>query len=154
MGARHSMATAEITHSDNLEEIVHDDRRKTSEENKLENRKNSAKEERVSVWVKKSVIEYERELKNLQIELLKLQNHVKEKGLKVLMIFEGRIKEMRFRITTQYGLPDVSAANMRTLGIVIEGKNGKDTFKEIIFSTGADIIKVKEYDYDFGKIHG
>ena len=69
-----------------------------------------------------------------------------------LMIFEGRIKEMRFRITTQYGLPDVSAANMRTLGIVIEGKNGKDTFKEIIFSTGADIIKVKEYDYDFGKI--
>ncbi|MDD5157380.1 polyphosphate kinase 2 [Sulfurimonas sp.] len=90
MGAKHAMATAEIINNESTEEIVHNDRRKSNEENKLENKKNSKKEERVSVWVKKSIIEYEKELKNLQIELLKLQNHVKEKGLKVLMIFEGR----------------------------------------------------------------
>lgn len=33
---------------------------------------------------------YEKELRNLQVELLKMQYHVKEKGLKVLIIMEGR----------------------------------------------------------------
>jgi polyphosphate kinase 2 len=45
---------------------------------------------RVPIWVKEEVLEYEDELEILQIELLKLQRHVKEKGLKMLMIFEGR----------------------------------------------------------------
>jgi polyphosphate kinase 2 len=36
------------------------------------------------------VNEYEEELKLLQIELLKMQNYVKENGLKMLLIFEGR----------------------------------------------------------------
>ncbi|APA49011.1 polyphosphate kinase 2 [Campylobacter jejuni] len=44
----------------------------------------------VSVKRKKSAIEYEKDLKNLQIELLKFQNHVKAKGLKVLILIEGR----------------------------------------------------------------
>src|SRR5210317_1981097 len=34
--------------------------------------------------------DYERELANLQIELVKLQEWIKEKGLKVVCIFEGR----------------------------------------------------------------
>lgn len=45
---------------------------------------------RVPVWIKKETLEYRKELRRLQIELLKLQNHVKEKGLKLLLIFEGR----------------------------------------------------------------
>ena len=45
---------------------------------------------RVAVWTKKETLEYEDELQTLQIELLKMQNHVKESGKKVLMIFEGR----------------------------------------------------------------
>jgi len=45
---------------------------------------------RVAVYVKKKTLEYEIDLKRLQIELLKLQNHVKEYGLRILMIFEGR----------------------------------------------------------------
>ena len=69
-----------------------------------------------------------------------------------MLNLEGRIKEMRFRITTQYGLPDKAPTNMRILGIVIEGKNGKDTFKEIVLNTGGDVISVKDYDYDYGKI--
>lgn len=48
------------------------------------------KEEKVQIWVKKSELKYEKELKKLQIELLKFQNHVKDKGLKVLIIIEGR----------------------------------------------------------------
>ena len=44
----------------------------------------------VSVKKKKSTIEYEKDLKNLQIELLKFQNYVKAKGLKVLILIEGR----------------------------------------------------------------
>ena len=54
------------------------------------NKGNKGKSKKVQIWVKKETLEYERELTNLQIELLKLQNHVKDKGLKVLMIFEGR----------------------------------------------------------------
>ncbi len=40
--------------------------------------------------MKKETLAYEEELKRLQVELLKFQNHVKDKGLRVLMIFEGR----------------------------------------------------------------
>lgn len=45
---------------------------------------------RVAVYVKKKTLDYEVELKRLQIELLKLQNHIKEHDQRVLMIFEGR----------------------------------------------------------------
>ena len=45
---------------------------------------------RVSVWVKRSTLEYEKKLRNLQIELLKVQNHVKTHGLRILILFEGR----------------------------------------------------------------
>jgi len=45
---------------------------------------------RVRIYVKKKTLNYEVELKRLQIELLKLQNHVKEHDLRILMIFEGR----------------------------------------------------------------
>ncbi|WP_373022063.1 polyphosphate kinase 2 [Sulfuricurvum sp.] len=69
---------------------MHEDRRKEQALPADEKRKNSSKEERLPIWVKQSVLEYEKELKTLQIELLKLQNHVKDKGLKILMIFEGR----------------------------------------------------------------
>ncbi|PWE20120.1 polyphosphate kinase 2 [Aliarcobacter skirrowii] len=47
-------------------------------------------ETKVQVWIKKDTLEYQKQLTLLQIELLKLQNYVKEKGLKVLVIFEGR----------------------------------------------------------------
>jgi len=62
----------------------------------MNNKKNKTKEslkdkpKMVAIWVKDEVLQYEDELKKLQIELLKMQNYVKEKGLKVLMIFEGR----------------------------------------------------------------
>ncbi len=55
--------------------------------------KNQGKHEakgRVKIYVKKKTLDYELELKRLQIELLKLQNHVKENDLRILMIFEGR----------------------------------------------------------------
>ena len=45
---------------------------------------------KVQVWVKKETLAYENELRRLQVELLKFQNHVKANGLKVLMVFEGR----------------------------------------------------------------
>ena len=48
------------------------------------------KKNKVQIWVKKETLEYEEELRKLQIELLKFQNHVKDKGLKYLLIFEGR----------------------------------------------------------------
>jgi polyphosphate kinase 2 len=49
-----------------------------------------SKKGKIQIWVKEETLEYEKELAKLQVELLKFQNYVKEKGLKVLMIFEGR----------------------------------------------------------------
>ncbi|MCH2189087.1 polyphosphate kinase 2 [Candidatus Gracilibacteria bacterium] len=55
--------------------------------------KNIPKEKRekyTSVCVKKSKIEYEKEIIKLQLELVKLQRYIKESGEKLLIIFEGR----------------------------------------------------------------
>ena len=73
---------------DTEEDITHglDKTRPRKElEEKVENGKT-----KVKIWVKKDTLEYQRKLSLLQIELIKLQNYVKEKGLKVLLIFEGR----------------------------------------------------------------
>lgn len=55
----------------------------------MSNNKNN-ETEKVQIWIKKETLAYEKELTKLQVELLKFQNHVKDKGLKILMIFEGR----------------------------------------------------------------
>ncbi|MGP2657045.1 polyphosphate kinase 2 [Malaciobacter sp. WC5094] len=70
---------------DTKNDIKHDFKNKNRKKEELKH-----KGKKVQIWVKKETLEYERELTSLQIELLKLQNHVKEEGLKVLMIFEGR----------------------------------------------------------------
>ena len=45
---------------------------------------------KISVWIKNAHLEYEMELKKLQIELMKLQLHMKSSGDRILAIFEGR----------------------------------------------------------------
>jgi len=57
---------------------------------KKEEKRTDKKKKRVPVWTKEENLKYDKELETLQVELLKLQTHVKEQGLKVLMIFEGR----------------------------------------------------------------
>jgi polyphosphate kinase 2 len=65
-------------------------KKKLSEHTALRNKDKKKKKNRLPVWVKKFTLEYEEELHKLQIELLKLQKHVKKKGLRVVMLFEGR----------------------------------------------------------------
>jgi len=55
-----------------------------------EKKQEKARPGKVKIWVKKETLAYESELRRLQVELLKFQNYVKEEGLRVLMIFEGR----------------------------------------------------------------
>ncbi len=86
MGVKEDIIATDLKDGESLKKKMHSDRRKNEGAIK-ERRKNGSK---VPVWVKKEVLEYEKELRTLQIELLKLQNHIKEKGLKLLMIFEGR----------------------------------------------------------------
>jgi len=92
LGHKRNIIDDELTDGSKVEEIKHDDRRKSSKENKKESNKRNknSKKKRVAVWIKDEVLQYESELKELQIELLKMQNHIKESGKKVLMIFEGR----------------------------------------------------------------
>lgn len=91
MGSKRNMIDDESESLNEIEENVHEERRK--EKKKLSNeeeRRQKGKQKRVSIWVKEEILAYEKELKQLQIELLKMQNYVKEKGLKIMMIFEGR----------------------------------------------------------------
>ncbi|MEA1916933.1 MAG: polyphosphate kinase 2 [Campylobacterota bacterium] len=90
--SKEQMLIEEIHDGEDILEHAHPDRRKKKEEQEDDNKRNqkSGKPKRVSVWVKEEVIEYEADLKELQIELLKMQNAIKDTNEKVLMIFEGR----------------------------------------------------------------
>ena len=66
------------------------EKRKSKNDRREKERRESKKVGKVQVWVKEETIAYEKELLKLQVELLKLQNHIKANGLKVIMIFEGR----------------------------------------------------------------
>jgi polyphosphate kinase 2 len=74
---------------DTKKSLKHDYKDKTRKREKLKEKKEDGID-KVQIWVRKETLEYERELTKLQIELLKFQNYVKEQGLKVLMVFEGR----------------------------------------------------------------
>ena len=66
-------------------------KKRASKKDKKRSLKEKMKAKRkVQIWKKIETIEYEKELASLQVALLKFQNHVKDKGLKILMIFEGR----------------------------------------------------------------
>ena len=92
MGTKRDMLDTELETGDTLNNILHGDRRVgNTGAFEAERRKHNRRgKPRVAVWIKKNIIAYEQELQSLQIELLKLQRHVKEKGLKLLIIFEGR----------------------------------------------------------------
>jgi len=47
-------------------------------------------ENKTAIWIKNKHLAYELELKQLQIELMKLQSSVKQRGERILAIFEGR----------------------------------------------------------------
>ena len=74
---------------DTKKSVKHDYVEKNRKRKKLKE-KNEDGVEKVQIWVRKETLEYEKQLAKLQIELLKLQNYVKENGFKILMIFEGR----------------------------------------------------------------
>ena len=63
---------------------------KLSEGEALKNLDSKGSENDIQVWIPKSTLEYEREKLKLQIELLKLQTHVKKTGERIVMLFEGR----------------------------------------------------------------
>ena len=56
----------------------------------LKNKQAKQDDKRCSIWIKKAHLEYEAELKKLQIELMKLQLQIKKTNMRVLAIFEGR----------------------------------------------------------------
>ena len=91
LGTKRDMIENELKQGEKISEMTHPDRRKRKKEQKEEEKRaQKGKSKRLPVWVKEEVLQYEEELRKLQIELLKMQNYIKEKGLKVLMIFEGR----------------------------------------------------------------
>lgn len=56
----------------------------------LKNREKQEGKGKTAVFIKNWHLEYEHELKCLQIELMKLQKHMQATGQRMLMIFEGR----------------------------------------------------------------
>jgi len=67
-----------------------ENRKDREDRRKAEKDRRNIKKGKVQIWVKQEKLDYEKELAQLQVELLKFQNYVKDKGLKILMIFEGR----------------------------------------------------------------
>ncbi|MBW2219248.1 MAG: hypothetical protein JRF40_07145, partial [Deltaproteobacteria bacterium] len=65
-------------------------KKKLSEHTAFKNKDKKKKKNFKAVWVKKVTLEYEQELHKLQIELLKMQKHVRAEGLRILALFEGR----------------------------------------------------------------
>ncbi len=63
---------------------------KLSEHTSFKNVNKKKTKGRQPVWVKKFTLEYEEELNNLQIEILKWQRHVIANEERVLLLFEGR----------------------------------------------------------------
>jgi polyphosphate kinase len=63
---------------------------KLSEHTSLKNKDKKKSKKRQAVWVKKFTLEYEEELKTLQIELLKWQKYAIANEDRVLLLFEGR----------------------------------------------------------------
>jgi len=72
------------------DEKEHSDNIRLAEGTASDNIDNKKGDDRVAVWVSKSQLKYEKELKKLQIELMKLQLSMKESGERILVIFEGR----------------------------------------------------------------
>ncbi len=56
----------------------------------FKNKSNKESKKHTKIWIKSKVLDYEVELHRLQIELLKFQKHIKDNGLRVLILFEGR----------------------------------------------------------------
>ncbi len=88
MGSKRDMIAEDAHTQEEIQPNVSKDQGIKSKKPSKDDKKTKVK--RVPVWVKEEVLQYEKELKKLQIELLKMQNHIKDKGLKVMMIFEGR----------------------------------------------------------------
>jgi polyphosphate kinase 2 len=65
-------------------------KKKLIEHTAFKNKDKPQKKGRQAVYVKKFTLEYEDELHKLQIELLKMQKHVKNEGLRIIALFEGR----------------------------------------------------------------
>jgi len=63
---------------------------KLAESTAVANLKNKKGKDKTAIWIDNSHIEYELELKKLQIELMKLQSSMKINGQRILAIFEGR----------------------------------------------------------------
>jgi polyphosphate kinase 2 len=71
-------------------DVVQPKKIKLGENTALKSIEKGKKKKSEAVWVKTATIEYEIELKKLQIELLKMQNYVKAQGKRCVMLFEGR----------------------------------------------------------------
>ncbi len=63
---------------------------KLLEKTALKNANRKKGKNKTAIWVKDWHLQYEKELKKLQIELMKLQTHMKDSGERVLALFEGR----------------------------------------------------------------
>ena len=63
---------------------------KPREHTAFKNSGKGEKKDRVPVWVKETTLDYERQLHDLQIELMKMQSQVKADGMRLVLLFEGR----------------------------------------------------------------
>lgn len=84
------MATGKIALADDIDSSIIPPKIKLIEGTAAKKMLKMPGAKRVAVHIKKEHLEYEVELKKLQVELMKLQKHLKASGQQILAIFEGR----------------------------------------------------------------
>ena len=81
MGTKRDMIDTEMQEGGTLKKETQKERRdKCIKRFEEEEQRSNNKKRRVPVWIKQEVLEYEIYLQKLQIELLKLQKHIKGRG--------------------------------------------------------------------------
>jgi polyphosphate kinase 2 len=65
-------------------------RAKLREHTAFKNIERESGKNRVAIWVKEKTLDYERQLQDLQIELMKMQSQVRADGMRLVLLFEGR----------------------------------------------------------------
>ncbi len=79
---------------------------------------------KTAVWIKNAHLEYEFELRKLQIELMKLQLSLKASGKRVVLIFEGRDAAGKGGTIKRF-IAHLNPRNTRTVALVVPNETEK-----------------------------
>jgi polyphosphate kinase 2 len=102
----------------------HDHHIKLQELTALRNIDSKEAKEKTAIWIKNSHLAYELELRKLQVELMKLQQSLKAKGDRLMLIFEGRDAAGKGGTIKRF-IAHLNPRNTRVVALVVPNETEK-----------------------------